>query len=107
MTPGGLIPSLTTEVNAELDDEGNPRITVDGGPVMASDPGDFILSIEVPDELALEHEYHYDPLMGWPHREIWLAVEEANRYRHTLKVYDTPRRRRGASGSGGKVGKAR
>jgi hypothetical protein len=27
--------------------------------------------------------------MGWPHREIWLPVEEANRYRHTLKVYDT------------------
>jgi hypothetical protein len=48
---------------------------------------DFLLSIDVPDELALDKEAVYEP-SGGDFREFWLSPEEANRYRHTLKVHD-------------------
>ncbi len=59
------------------------------GPILLDDPGDFVLSIEVPDEFALEVEVHSDHPKGRSSREFWLAPEEANRYPDTLRVYDS------------------
>jgi hypothetical protein len=43
----------------------------------------------MPDEIALEHEWHEEPSAGWPFREIWLPPEVANAYLDTLKVLDS------------------
>jgi hypothetical protein len=63
--------------------------TFDGGPTLSDYLGDFVVSIEVPDDVALEHEAHEEPPMGWPFREFWLSPDLANRYRDTLKVFDS------------------
>jgi hypothetical protein len=86
--PRGLTPSRTTEVTSEVDED-RIEVTMDGGPVLADDLGDFILSIQVPDDFALVREAHEDPPSGWPFREFWLTSEEADLYRDTLKVYDS------------------
>jgi hypothetical protein len=88
MPPVGLTFSRTTEADVEPTDDGL-EVTIDGGPVLADDPGDFILSIKVPDEVAREHEVTEDPPAGWPFREFWLPPEVANAYHHTLKVFDS------------------
>jgi hypothetical protein len=62
--PRGLTLSRTTEVTSKVDND-RIEITMDGGPVLADDLGDFILSIEVPDDFALEREAHEDPPSGW------------------------------------------
>ena len=65
---------------------------------------DFVLSIEVPDDLAADHAPTYDdigemldPVTGelaglssdpFVSDEVWLTAEEANGYRDTLKVLD-------------------
>lgn len=87
----GLIFSRTTEidVDVDVDENGDLNMTISGGPTLADDPGDFTLSIEVPDEFALKREAIEDPPIGWPFREFWLTVEEANSYRHTLRVFDS------------------
>jgi hypothetical protein len=87
-SPAGLTFSRTAEATAEQTADDEIKITIGGGPVLADDPGDFVLSIEVPDDLSLEHEALYDEPEGWPFREIWLPEDVANRYRDTLKVYD-------------------
>jgi hypothetical protein len=84
--PTGIDLSITAGVIPGSEDEPT-RIT--GGPVLVTDPGDFILSIEVPNDLASQREVHEDPPGPWPFREVWLAPEEANRYLDTLKVFDS------------------
>ncbi len=64
MPPGGLASSRTTEAA-------------------------FVLSIEVPDSVALANEIHDEPPWGRPFREFWLTPEEANRYRDTLEIIDS------------------
>jgi hypothetical protein len=59
------------------------------GPVMFDDPGAFVLSIEVPDEFALQQEARFEPPVRWAFREFWLQPEEANLYIDTLKIYDS------------------
>jgi hypothetical protein len=94
--PVGLTLSRTAEVTeAEIGDD-SMAITIGGGPVLADDLGDFILSIDVPDEVALAHEAKEDPPSGWPFREFWLPPEVANTYRHTLKAFDSNDGRRSA-----------
>ena len=70
MPPGGLASSRTTE--AEI-----------------AQTGDFVLSIEVPDSVALANEIHEEPPWCRPFREFWLTPEEANRYRDTLEIIDS------------------
>src|SRR6476660_1923473 len=72
MPPGGLI-SRTTE--AELEQTGGTefKMTIDGGPSLLDDSGDFVLSIEVPDRVALANEIHEEPPSGRPFREFWLT----------------------------------
>ena len=70
MPPGGLASSRTTE--AEI-----------------AQTGDFVLSIEVPDSVALANEIHEEPPWWRPFREFWLTPEEANRYRDTLEIIDS------------------
>jgi hypothetical protein len=62
--PGGLASSRTTEAA-------------------------FVLSIEVPDSVALASEIHDEPPWDRPFREFWLTPEEANRYRDTLEIIDS------------------
>ncbi len=64
MPPGGLASSGTTEA-------------------------EIVLSIEVPDSVALANEIHDEPPRGRPFREFWLTPEEANRYRDTLEIIDS------------------
>lgn len=90
MPPVGLTFSLTAEATAEVDPDDDHRInmTIDGGPVLADYMGDFVLSIEVPDDEALHQmEIHEDPPLGWPFREYWLEPQVANQYLGTLKVF--------------------
>jgi hypothetical protein len=49
----------------------------------------FVLSIEVPDSVALANEIHDEPPRGRPFREFRLTPEEANRYRDTLEIIDS------------------
>jgi hypothetical protein len=53
------------------------------------DVGDFVLSIDVPDEFALARVVREEPPLGWPFCEIWLKPEEANQYHHTLTAFDS------------------
>jgi hypothetical protein len=87
MPPGGLM-SRATE--AELEQTGGTefKMTIDGGPSLLDDSGDFVFSIEVPDSVALANEIHEEPPSGRPFREFWLRQEEANRYRYTLRIID-------------------
>ena len=55
LPPGGLTFSRTTEATTAADDDGNVHVTISGGPVLADDPGEYVLSIEVPDDIACEH----------------------------------------------------
>jgi hypothetical protein len=59
-------------------------VTVEG-PIRLDDPGDFVLSIDVPDDFALEHEVG----PRHPSREFWLTPQEANRFLDTLRVYES------------------
>ena len=54
-------------------------------PIRLDDPGDFVLSIDVPADFALEREVgpHH------PSRGFWLTPEEANRFLDSLKVYES------------------
>lgn len=81
--------SRTTEVLAVEEADGRVHIAIGGGPVLVDDVGDFVLTIEVPDDVALEHEVHEDPPAGWPFREFWMPPDLANRYWNTLKVLDS------------------
>jgi hypothetical protein len=49
---------------------------------------EFVLSLEVPEDFALQREARSEPPKDLPFREIWLAVAEANRYLETLRVWD-------------------
>jgi hypothetical protein len=67
-----------------------PAINVFGvrveGPIRLDDPGDFVLSIDVPDDFVFGCE------VGPDHpscREFWLTPKEANRFLATLRVYDS------------------
>jgi hypothetical protein len=42
---------------------------------MFDDPGAFVLSIEVPDEFALQQEARYEPPVRWAFREFWLQPD--------------------------------
>jgi hypothetical protein len=86
MPPGGLTRSITTESHI---DEESGAVVFSGGPLLADDPEDFVLSIDVPDDFALKREVREDPPKGWPFREFQLTEEEANRYRHTLRAFDS------------------
>jgi len=66
-------------------DEGIAEIS--GGPVMFEDMGDFIVSIDVPDEDVEEWRLIEDEPMGWPFVEYWLPDKVANQYVNTLEVY--------------------
>lgn len=86
LTPTGFTLSRTAELKAEKTNEGI-KMTISGGPVLADDLGDFIISIDVPDDLASEREVHEDPPAGWPFREYWLGVDDADRFRDTLALH--------------------
>ena len=88
MPPTGLTSSLTTEVTVEAGEE-DFQVTFAGGPVLADDLGDFVLSIEVPVHVATKYEVREDPPMGMPFREFWLPEEVANEYRGSLRVFDS------------------
>lgn len=107
LPPGGLTFSRTTEV--DVSDEGETvGMTISGGPVLLDDPGDFVLSIEVPDDLAREHVVTEEPgrlyeqddegrwvsageaePASWPFREFWLSPQAAAQYWDSLTVYDS------------------
>jgi hypothetical protein len=89
MPPGGLASSRTTEAEIEQTGETEFKMTIDGGPSLLDDPGGFVLSIEVPDSVALANEIHDERPWDRPFREFWLTPEEANRYRDTLEIIDT------------------
>jgi hypothetical protein len=86
MPPGGLALSRTTEAEVEQTGVIEPNMTIEGGPRLLDDPGDVVLSIEVPDSVALANEFHHEPPSGQPFREFWLTPGEANRYRDTLEI---------------------
>lgn len=65
------------------------QVTIGGGAVLADGPGDFCLSIEVPDELLAQRRLEGDIGDEFGFKQYWLSPEEANRYRDTLKVYDS------------------
>jgi hypothetical protein len=88
MPPRGLIISRTTEAEIEQTGGNEFKMTIDGGPSLLEDPGDFVFSIEVPDSVALANEIHEEPPSGRAFREFWLTQEEANRYRYTLRIID-------------------
>lgn len=87
MPPGGLTFSRTTEMSAEHAEDG-VEITVEGGPVLADDMGDFVLSVDIPDDIAAEYRVYEEEPLGWPFQEYYVEPDLANRYRHTLTVYD-------------------
>jgi hypothetical protein len=86
LPPRGLTLSLTAEAEAEQTEKGL-KTTIAGGPVLADDIGDFVLSIEVPSEIAKEYESHEEPPAGWPFGEYWLPPDVANAHREWLKVF--------------------
>jgi hypothetical protein len=89
MPPRGLILSRTTEVTAESDGD-DVTMSMTGGPVLADDPGDFVIQIDVPNDVAAPFEARFDPApTGWPFREFWLSPEVANQYHDTLRVFDS------------------
>jgi hypothetical protein len=63
--------------------------TIDGGMSLLDDPGDVVLSIEVPDTVALANEIHEEPPSGRPFREVRLTPGEANRSRDRLEIIDS------------------
>jgi hypothetical protein len=66
--------------------DGLPDIEISAGPTTLS-WADFLLSIDVPGELAgPEHEAVEDGRVG-ERREFWLTPEEANVHRGTLRVW--------------------
>lgn len=87
MPPEDIALSRTAEVHGSESDDADFAVEISGGPVLFDNPGDFVLSIDVPDDLALGREVINE--LGWPFREFHLAPEEANEYRQTLKVYDS------------------
>lgn len=106
--PGGLILSRTAEVVTSEGDEftaedGNPlgeallqglaaggtELTIGGGLVLADDPGDFIMSIDVPEDVLRQHQLEGDIGEEFGFRQFWLTPDEANSYRGTLAVYDS------------------
>jgi hypothetical protein len=90
LPPGGLTPSITTETEIEPMDEGIAiAIAMSGGPMLADGGGDFLLAIDVPEDVALKYELNEDPPSGWPFREFGLPPEVANEHRHTLCVFDS------------------
>jgi hypothetical protein len=89
MPPGGMTFSRTTETAVTDSDEDSIKVEVSGGPVLMDFVGDFVLCIEVPDELALQWEVKEDTPAGWPFREFWLTPDQANQYRDTLVVFDS------------------
>lgn len=88
LPPGGLTLSRATQV-AEAVEVGEIRVSITGGAVLADDFGDFILAIELPDDLAATYRVAEDPPTGWPFREYWLSPEVANQLRYTLTVDDS------------------
>jgi hypothetical protein len=63
--------------------------TIDGGMSLLDDPGDVVLSIEVPESVALASEIHEEPPSGRPFREFRLTPAEANRSRDRLEIIDS------------------
>jgi hypothetical protein len=84
--PGGVASSRTTESEIAQTGETELKMTIDGGPSLLNDPGDLVLSIEVPDSVALANQIHEEPPWGRPFREFSLTPGEANRYRDTLEI---------------------
>jgi hypothetical protein len=87
MPPAGLTFSLTAEAQTEVRNDDSIEITIGGGPVLADEMGDLVLSILVPDTEIRQYEVHEDPPQGWPFREYWLPVDVANKYRDSLEVW--------------------
>jgi hypothetical protein len=87
MPPAGLTFSLTAEAQVEERYADTIEMTISGGPVLADEMGDLVLSILVPDGEIREYEIHEDPPQGWPFREYRLPVDVANKYRHSLEVW--------------------
>lgn len=107
MPPTALTFSRTAESTVHETDEG-VEVTIDGGPVLADDLGDFVLCIDVPDDVASPWVITEEPgrilkkddagewvdageaePLSWPFREYWLPDTLANEYRDTLKVFDS------------------
>lgn len=78
----------TAEVDVDVDTENSTMSLNVTGAALLEDVGDFVLSIEVPDEVASLYEIHEEPPRGWPFREYWFPVDIAHEYRGTLRVQD-------------------
>ncbi len=88
LPPAGLTSSRTAEVEATLHDD-QIDVRISGGEVLVDDLGDFVLCIDVPDDVARDFRVAEEPPSGWPFQEYWLSPEWANAYRHTLVVFDS------------------
>ena len=75
--PGGLVLSRTAEIEADVTGDAM-ALRVSGGALLADDLGDFVMSIDVPGEMAAQFEVHEEPPAGWPFREYWLPADIAN-----------------------------
>jgi hypothetical protein len=76
-------------------------MTIDGGPSLLDDPGDLVLSIEVPDGVALANEIHEEPPLSRPFRVFWFTPEEANPLPRHTRDHRVQPWRRGPTGSAG------
>ena len=60
--PSGLAFSRTTESRVDFDpDDHTAKVIISGGAVLADDPGDFVLSIEVPEDFARDRQIREEP----------------------------------------------
>ena len=89
LPPAGLTFSRTTEAEVDQDEV---KVTIGGGPLLADFMGDFILSIEVPDELVKPWQVTEKSLgetepASWPFVEYWIPDTVANQHLSTLRVF--------------------
>lgn len=88
--PAGLTFSRTAEMEVAVDEvTGHIDARIGGGPVLADDLGDFIVSIAMPADVAAQYRITYEDPPGWPFQEYWLDPDVTNAYRHTFVVFDS------------------
>lgn len=88
LSPTGATLTPTAELGS-ASDGAEPMETISGVPVLGGDPGDFILAIDVPTDEASRYEAIPETPEEGPLHEFYLDPELADRYRHTLMVFDS------------------
>src|SRR4051812_33083001 len=59
--PIGLTLSRTAELRVEEDHDDAMSVTIEGGATLLDDLGDFVLALDVPDDVALEARVREEP----------------------------------------------